>query len=256
MTISSIQIGDFNILKAFLGNVVIYHKVLGYNPVTLFAQGQQGLLYDPRNINDLFQDAAGTIKVATSGDPIGFMRDKSGNGNHAKELTSAGRPIYQSGSTYYDGVDDTLKIAWLNRPAIVDLITVVKIPVGAPAFVIFTGYANLAEAFFGVGQSGSASTLVSSNNTANSVGTLYIDGVDKTGITRGGLYTALADGIKHIVEFRGVNVSDNVRWNEVRLFNYRNSLVLKGIVGVTLMRGSLTTTEREALYTYLNGVTL
>lgn len=67
----------------------------GWNPLSLFSAGQNGALYFPSVISSLFQDAAGTIPVTAPGDPVGLMRDLSGNGRHASQSTPASRPVYQ-----------------------------------------------------------------------------------------------------------------------------------------------------------------
>lgn len=68
--------------------------------------------YDPSDITTLFQDSAGTTPVTASGQPVGRMSDKSGNGNHMLQGTAAARPIYTvAGAVKYlqfDGVDDGL----------------------------------------------------------------------------------------------------------------------------------------------------
>lgn len=82
----------------------------GFNPLSLFAAGEQGVWYDPSDLSTLFQDAAGTIPVTAAGQPVGMMRDKSGRGNHATQATATSRPILQTdaGKWYlvFDGVDD------------------------------------------------------------------------------------------------------------------------------------------------------
>lgn len=65
-----------------------------WNPLPLFSAAEQGFWYDVWDIATLFQDAAGTIPVTASGDPIGLQLDKSGNGNHRYQTVSADRPIY------------------------------------------------------------------------------------------------------------------------------------------------------------------
>lgn len=95
-------------------------KVLGfgennqpvYDPQDLFENGQQGVWYDPSDISTLFQDAAGTIPVTASGDPVGMIKDKSGNGNHAKQTMSSKRLVYVKlpDRLLLDGVDDELII--------------------------------------------------------------------------------------------------------------------------------------------------
>lgn len=50
--------------------------------------------FDPSDISTLFQDSAGTIPVTASGQSVGMMKDKSGNGNHVTQATVANQPIY------------------------------------------------------------------------------------------------------------------------------------------------------------------
>ena len=89
-----------------------YKYAYPYNPVTLFTGGKQGAIYDPSDLTTLWQDAAGTVPVTKSGDPVGLMKDKSGNGNHAKQAVSAARPTYQTDGILhklvFDGVDDCM----------------------------------------------------------------------------------------------------------------------------------------------------
>lgn len=82
----------------------------------LFGNGEQGAFYLPQPVVNgeqvLFQDAAGTIPVTADGDPVGLLKDLSGNGNDASQSTSASRPAYRTdGSLHwieFDGVDDYL----------------------------------------------------------------------------------------------------------------------------------------------------
>ena len=61
----------------------------------LFSNNEQGFYYDPNDLSTMFQDAAGTIPVTAAGQPVGLMLDKSGRGNHARQTTSASRPIFE-----------------------------------------------------------------------------------------------------------------------------------------------------------------
>ena len=82
---------------------------------SLFANNEQGFVYDPNDLSTMFQDAAGTIPVTGVGQPVGLMLDKSGRGNHATQSTSASRPILRqnavTGANYleFDGSDDFLR---------------------------------------------------------------------------------------------------------------------------------------------------
>lgn len=92
-----------------------------FNPIALFAAGEQGVWYDPSDLSTLFQDAAGTIPVTAAGQPVGMMRDKSGRGNHATQATATSRPILQTtdGKWYLaiDGVDDWMATTAINFTA-------------------------------------------------------------------------------------------------------------------------------------------
>tara|TARA_R110001632_G_scaffold2432_1_gene10912 strand:+ start:26 stop:811 length:786 start_codon:yes stop_codon:yes gene_type:complete len=73
----------------------------GFNPLSLFANSEQGAWYDPSDLTTLFQNSDGTTAVAV-GDPVGYIADKSGNANHAIQATSAKRPtLRESGGLYY-----------------------------------------------------------------------------------------------------------------------------------------------------------
>ena len=83
---------------------------------SLFYAGEAGAWYDPSDLSTLFQDSAGTTPVVNDGDPVGMMRDKSGNGNHIVQATAAARPIFHtSGGKYWieaDGVDDRMAVGF------------------------------------------------------------------------------------------------------------------------------------------------
>ena len=80
-----------------------------FSPVTLFANGEQGVWYDPSDLSTLFQDSAGTTPVTADSQPVGLALDKSGNGNHASQATATARPLYRTDGTRhwleFDGVD-------------------------------------------------------------------------------------------------------------------------------------------------------
>jgi len=88
-----------------------------FSPASLFADGENGAWYDPSDLSTLYQDAAGTIPVTATGQPVGRMLDKSGRNNHATQTTSTSRPTYQTDGALhwlnFDGIDD-----WLVTPTI------------------------------------------------------------------------------------------------------------------------------------------
>ena len=64
-----------------------------FSPLSLFSGGAPGAWYDPSDFSTLFQDSAGTTPVTAVEQPVGRILDKSGNGNHAFQSTSASRPV-------------------------------------------------------------------------------------------------------------------------------------------------------------------
>lgn len=60
--------------------------------LSLFSRREQGVWYDPSDLASLSQDSTGATRVAAFGDPVGCMRDKSGNGNDATQATAGNRP--------------------------------------------------------------------------------------------------------------------------------------------------------------------
>jgi len=79
------------------GATVIGGKKPSFNLeiLKLFANGEQGFWYDPSDMGMMFQDAAGTVPVTAVGQAVGLIRDKSGRNNHARQTTSAARPIFR-----------------------------------------------------------------------------------------------------------------------------------------------------------------
>ena len=67
----------------------------------LFANGEQGFAYDPSNLGTMYQDAAGTVPVTASRQPVAKMQDLSGQGIHALQPTANLRPIILRGGFQY-----------------------------------------------------------------------------------------------------------------------------------------------------------
>jgi len=119
----ALKLGVNSINKLYIGSTAIYKAYLGagilfsgeFSPASIFAGGTEGAWYDPSDLSTLFQDSAGTTPVTASGQPVGKMLDKSGNGNHATQATSSRRPTYTEGGGLswlaFDGVDDAMVTA-------------------------------------------------------------------------------------------------------------------------------------------------
>jgi len=109
--INKLYLGSTAINKAYLGATVVFSGG-GFDPTSLFAASQQGLLYEAFDIDTLFQVSDGTTPVTVATNPIGYVGDKSGRGNHAAQATAAARPTYQTGPARatLDKVDDRLSV--------------------------------------------------------------------------------------------------------------------------------------------------
>lgn len=85
-----------------------------WTPQEIFKAGNVlGAWYDPSDLSTLFQDAAGTVPVTTSGQQVGLMLDKSGSGLHlGYQGEPSSRPTYTSDGLKhwlsFDGFDDVL----------------------------------------------------------------------------------------------------------------------------------------------------
>jgi hypothetical protein len=66
-----------------------------WSPVRMFSQGEKGAWYDASDFSTMFQDSAGTTPVTAVGQPVGLIRDKSGNGNHLLQAVAAKRPVLE-----------------------------------------------------------------------------------------------------------------------------------------------------------------
>lgn len=89
----------------------------GFNPLSLFASGEEGVWFDPSDLSTLFQNSDGTGAPAV-GQPVGYMADKSGNGHNATQPTSTKRPILRTANGLYylefDGADDCLTTTFID----------------------------------------------------------------------------------------------------------------------------------------------
>lgn len=92
----------------------LYHgaSLIGTRIAELFANGEQGVWFDPSDISTLFQDAAGTIPVTGVEQPVGLMLDKSGNGKHASQATTTARPILSARYNLLTATDTLVGGGW------------------------------------------------------------------------------------------------------------------------------------------------
>lgn len=135
-----------------------------FNPAVLFANGEQGLLYEI-GPSTCFVDVGRTTPAAV-GDTVAGIADRSGRSNHASQSTSASRPILRqdgSGNYYleYDGVDDyfvTASVDFSNTDKITAWVGIRK-SIDTPAFgtIFENNSGGQAVRMFAPGAGGTAS---------------------------------------------------------------------------------------------------
>lgn len=109
-----IRVGGFNLstlCSSLLGN-----RQGGLTPIlkTLFANGEQGFAYDPNDLTTLSQDTAGTIPVASTGQPVGLILDKRKGLTLGSELNTTASPK-MTGNAPVATYDSTTKVGTVNR---------------------------------------------------------------------------------------------------------------------------------------------
>lgn len=134
-----------------------------FSPLALFKSGAKGAWYDPSDFSTLFQDSAGTTPVTATGQSVGKILDKSGNGNHATQATAASQPTLQqtAGGLYYlslDGSNDSMATASIDFS-------------GTDKMLICAGITKNSDAALGIVAELSAS--VSTNNGTFNLGAPY-----------------------------------------------------------------------------------
>lgn len=66
---------------------------------SLFANNEQGFVYDPNDLTTMFQDAAGTVPVTAAGQPVGLMLDKSKGASLGPNLHKDSETVFIGGSS-------------------------------------------------------------------------------------------------------------------------------------------------------------
>lgn len=96
---------------------------------SLFSNNERGFILDPNDMSTMFQDSERTLPVTMVNQPVGFILDKSGRGNHAYQRSSSSRPMLRqnplTGFKYleFDGIDDFLETDAVSIPRPFSLMT-------------------------------------------------------------------------------------------------------------------------------------
>lgn len=217
-----------------------------------------GVWYDPSDLSSMFQDSTGTTPAVVDS-PVGRINDKSGNGKHAIQATSANRPILrQSGGLYWlesDGVNDSMAVAftvaqpWDRVSALRQLTWVSQGRVfgglGASTGVLFQFSASPSLALYdGVVGSNNLGAAVGADAvvTEHHAGASSSTQINQTAAVVSNFGTSLPGGITLFADNNG-----GAQFTSIRLY------------GVCEINRALTTLEKATLQSYMaakSGVTL
>ena len=133
----------FSSLSSILGQA--FNSSFNKRIKKLFANNEQGFFYDPNDLSTMFQDSAGTIDVLLTGQPVAYIKDLSGNNNHAVQTNSSMRPLLQSIPYFleYDVADDKLSTNFASTLTNCTIITSTR----NNPFIVQTGVTIAAGAY-------------------------------------------------------------------------------------------------------------
>jgi hypothetical protein len=248
--VNAIGAGDWSDVKAVPSGA--------FDPITLFASGEQGAWYDPSDLSTMFTDTAGTTP-ATVGDSVARINDKSGRGNHATQDIFSRRPILRqdSGGKYYldfDGVDDGLVAFGMSiaGEGSWDILYAYK-PLARNWILI--SLEGVATNWACIGQSGGSGNLID----RGSVNAVYFDNVLLNSPTRNNSYTTSQTAN---VTHWAVTFSSMQLLTDLSIGRYNNGIGFTtpgDVFGIVIRKGVLNTDQRTDLSTYLankTGITI
>jgi len=228
----------------------------------LFGNGEQGAMYIPQpqvlGQQVLFQDAAGTTPVTADGDPVGYVADLSGNGNHATQSISAARPLYRTDGTLhwleFDEVDDFLNLNIGNLGGSQWSLRYSATPSLPSKGVVFLS--NLGSSLPWIGAAYENSTSTSQEGSGATLLDMLADGLSLgRPLTRRALWNALMQAHVYGADF------STIGWPNPIIGEYSDNSASFGhnMHAVILRQNILSAKENAALDTYLAslaGVTL
>lgn len=221
----------------------------------IFDGGKQGIWLDPSDLSTMFKDAEGTQPVTADGDPVGLIKDKSGNGNHATQTLSAARPTYRTDGVLhwleFDAVDDSLVIP-INLEGKTFSLCLSYLQTTGDAFVLVNSIQTSIYVY--VATEGNTSTKLASGGTIND---MYFDSIAGTVQTRGEFYNEL----KASSVFVSSATYDASGWGEAYGYSSFSAKSLRGFSKTTgyMMIEGLQESDVEKVSKYLakkSGVTL
>lgn len=86
---SAIQPAIRSALQPAIRSAILSYGAVAWSPLTLFANSEVGVWYDPSDFSTMFQDSTGTTPVTATGQTVGLILDKSQNATLGAEKNTA-----------------------------------------------------------------------------------------------------------------------------------------------------------------------
>jgi len=94
-----VKAGETSLLT--LVSIDVGPPVSAFDPTTLFANGEVGIIVDPSTPSTIFSDAAATVPAIANTDNIGAITDLAGGVHSFIQATAGSQPAYNSDGTHY-----------------------------------------------------------------------------------------------------------------------------------------------------------
>jgi hypothetical protein len=197
----------------------------------------------------MFQNSNGTTAVTVDGDPVGYIADKSGNGNHWIQATASARPLYKTsgGKSWLltDGVDDGLAVAGATFSN--SMTAILGLQTSDTAFVTMWSPGDPSGHFMGVAQAGGSGGQPDASSGTPSY---RVNNGAALARNRDALDVAVATGANLVLETRGADLS---AYSGLGFGNYGGFEYAGRFYGLILAPESAVGASRSAALAYMAG---
>lgn len=224
----------------------------------IFAAGGKGIWIDPTFVAGSTQDSAGTTPITASGQLAGKWLDRSGNGNHLLQSTSAARPewdvIAGISSLFHDRVDDGMTSAVVGAGtygAAMDVYMLLNRSTTNQMVACSQTPSDLSK-YFGVLSSGTVGSGTACSNMG-AAWTCFVSAVQVGGTattSADALHTAIGSGSYKLMAFRDLDMST---WTQFTMSLYV-SFMLGGDVGQLVATPAQSASVRASLTTKIGAL--
>lgn len=185
----------------------------GFDPADLFTGSEEGATYDPSDSSTIFEERTSPTTTPGTGDPVGTIQDRSGNGHDLVADSDSGRPLLTAANLMDFQNSGWLQNTTLDMSGWTDMTYLItfEAPSTEDAAVIVSSDSSSEYAGFfddnngnNVFSSGAGTPTFHTDNSA-------------AWTTNDQGHSITCTGSKVVIEGRSVNFSN---WDELRIFYY------------------------------------